>query len=234
MSRTTRSTTATTRTENRDEDERGTYEFNARDQLTKWTKASGKVTEYELNGDGAIPTPPAADPSSLDAIEPFVAECAERRASVGELGEVVSPLGCRREPDEDLAAVFRGLAPYRLARRRVPPAAAPGGLAATPRFRICECRARLGVGDVDARESRLPPVRHDPSSGGARKVAPGDRRGTGLSETEGFAGVRWGREHPTDSARNSCTVVENGQLQRCRRRDSNPRHADYDSAALTD
>jgi RHS repeat-associated protein len=51
---------------NRDRDERGTYDFNARDQLIKWTKSSGKVTEYQLNGDGAItqksvsPTPGAA------------------------------------------------------------------------------------------------------------------------------------------------------------------------------
>ena len=50
-------------------------------------------------------------------------------------------------------------------------------------------------------------------------------------------GLRWGSlgsDPRTDSARNACTAAENGQRSGCRRRDSNPRHADYDSAALTD
>ena len=38
---------------NRDADQRGSHEFNARDQLTKWTDEDGKITDYELGGDGA-------------------------------------------------------------------------------------------------------------------------------------------------------------------------------------
>ena len=137
------------------------------------------------------------------------------------------------EPDEHLAVLGR-LAPRPACAPRNPSAGrartACSGIARPDPRRP----ARLGMGDVDARESRLPPVRHDPSSGEPRKVAPGDMRGTGLSGTEGFAGVCWGRRPDHDSARNACTGAENGQQQRCRRRDSNPRHADYDSAALTD
>ena len=68
----------------------------------------------------------------------------------------------------------------------------------------------------------------------AENWPPGGHRGTQMSETEGFAGVRGGRRPDNDSARKACKTAENGQQQRCRRRDSNPRHADYDSAALTD
>jgi hypothetical protein len=138
-----------------------------------------------------------ADPASLDTVEPFVAERAEGRTSIRELGQVVGGLGSGGEPDQHLAAVLARLAPDWLARCRVPAPASPRRLAAAWRVRVREGRAGRGVGDVDARESRLPPVRHGPFSGGARKVAPGDRRGTGLSGTEGFAGVRWGRSPTT-------------------------------------
>jgi len=37
-----------------------------------------------------------------------------------------------------------------------------------------------------------------------------------------------------NSTRTACKRTENSTAQSCRRRDSNPRHADYDSAALTD
>jgi RHS repeat-associated protein len=39
---------------NRTQDERGTYEYNARDQLTKWTRNAGTTVTYDLNGSGAI------------------------------------------------------------------------------------------------------------------------------------------------------------------------------------
>ncbi len=45
---------------NREEDERGNYEYNARDQLTKWTRdageeaPSGSTVDYTVNGTGAV------------------------------------------------------------------------------------------------------------------------------------------------------------------------------------
>jgi hypothetical protein len=60
------------------------------------------------------------------------------------------------------------------------------------------------------------------------------RRWTVLSANQRFLSVRSGRQ-PTDRIRE---IPSNHgkipQIIRCRRRDSNPRHADYDSAALTD
>jgi RHS repeat-associated protein len=41
---------------NRIQDERGTYLFNAREQVTRWTRPSGVVTDYGLNGSGSIVT----------------------------------------------------------------------------------------------------------------------------------------------------------------------------------
>jgi len=52
---------------NRDRDERGTYLFNVRDQLTKWTKPGGQVTDYTLNGDGQI-TKKVIDPPDGPAV----------------------------------------------------------------------------------------------------------------------------------------------------------------------
>src|ERR687895_779190 len=63
--------------------------------------------------------PAAADAAALSAVEPFVAERAERRATRGEFGQVVRALGYRAEPDEHLAAVLHRLAPGRLASDRV-------------------------------------------------------------------------------------------------------------------
>jgi RHS repeat-associated protein len=39
---------------NRILDERGTHEFNSRDQLVRWTKAGGGQVDYVLNGSGAV------------------------------------------------------------------------------------------------------------------------------------------------------------------------------------
>ncbi len=41
---------------NRITDERGSYLFNAREQVTRWTRPSGVVTDYGLNGSGAVLT----------------------------------------------------------------------------------------------------------------------------------------------------------------------------------
>jgi RHS repeat-associated protein len=53
---------------NRSKDERGTYVFNARDQLVKWTKGNGQVTEYVLNGDGAMTRKTIDPPSGSDVV----------------------------------------------------------------------------------------------------------------------------------------------------------------------
>jgi hypothetical protein len=69
----------------------------------------------------------------------------------------------------------------------------------------------------------LPPLKSDaPPETRMTKKLTGDMRGTGLSGTEGFAGVRWGRTGQHDSVRKPCIGVENGQQRGCRRRDSNP------------
>jgi hypothetical protein len=39
---------------NRILDERGTHEFNSRDQLVRWTKVGGGQVDYVLNGSGAV------------------------------------------------------------------------------------------------------------------------------------------------------------------------------------
>jgi RHS repeat-associated protein len=39
---------------NRIQDERGSYTFNAREQVTRWTSPTNVITDYELNGSGTI------------------------------------------------------------------------------------------------------------------------------------------------------------------------------------
>jgi len=39
---------------NRTEDERGSYDYNARDQLTRWTRNNGSSVNYTLDGSGAV------------------------------------------------------------------------------------------------------------------------------------------------------------------------------------
>jgi hypothetical protein len=59
-------------------------------------------------------------------------------------------------------------------------------------------------------------------------------RWTVLSANERFLAVRSGRQ-PNHQIRSIPSKQGKSlQISRCRRRDSNPRHADYDSAALTD
>jgi hypothetical protein len=91
------------------------------------------------------------------------------------------------------------------------------------------------VGDVDARPSGLAPVRHNsPSRRGERVPRPGagDRRGTDLPAPRGFVGVRWGSDARTTNAIETAETQDFARWRGCRRRDSNPRHAAYDSAAL--
>jgi RHS repeat-associated protein len=56
---------------NRNKDERGTYVFNARDQLTQWAKPNGQVTDYELNGDGAITRKAVDPPTGPDVVTTY-------------------------------------------------------------------------------------------------------------------------------------------------------------------
>jgi hypothetical protein len=51
---------------------------------------------------------------------------------------------------------------------------------------------------------------------------------------EASVGVRWGRNASRQIRVYRLCGADFGSGPRCRRRDSNPRHADYDSAALTD
>ena len=102
-----------------------------------------------------------ADPASLDAVEPLVAERAEGRTALGELGQVVGALGsgsrARRAPRRGPCVVLLQIG---LPRDRIAAPASPGRLAAAARVRI---RDRLGttrVRDVDAGSSGAPPVRH--------------------------------------------------------------------------
>ena len=48
---------------NRNRDERGTHTFNARNQLTSWTKSGRGTVRYEVNGTGAVTPRPTAGSS---------------------------------------------------------------------------------------------------------------------------------------------------------------------------
>jgi hypothetical protein len=148
---------------------------------------------------------------------------------------VFGTLAAGSEPGQDLAPVFhdRPLPLGRSGGRRVAPTSSPRWPAAAASVGVRERRALSRVRDVHAGGSGPAPVRHKRPSDDPRNLAPGGtHRGTQMSGTEGFAGVRRGRTAQRKRARNPCTTQETSQQRGCRRRDSNPRHADYDSAAL--
>src|SRR3954467_250412 len=172
----------------------------------------------------------------LDAFDPVVAELLERWAARRDLRQVL-PAGIgRSQPRQHLSAVLddRSL-PLRLAGQRMAPSPAPRRRAATACSRVIEGRAALRVRDVDAGGSGLAPVGHARLSEKPLEPAPiGGHQGTQPARNRGLLGSVGAGPSAEGSSRSACKVEETGENCGCRRRDSNPRHADYDSAALTD
>jgi integrase len=95
------------------------------------------------------------------------------------------------------------------------------GTIAVQAFPLTDVKAFMGHADI---QTTMVNIQHVPQHDAAdRLTALLDQRNPGA---RGCAGARRGR--PRD-ARNPCYTGASP----CRRRDSNPRHADYDSAALT-
>ena len=178
----------------------------------------------------------AADPSDRNASDPLVADALEGAAARGQLSHACLALASRAKPGEGLVSVLDdGLLPLRLPREGIAPSTAPRRDTSAPAVIAVLSGAAQPVSDVDPRRLRLAPIRHDASSGLPRKLVPrGTHGGTQMSAVGAFVGVRWGRNASEQIRAYWLCRAEFGSEPGCRRRDSNPRHADYDSAALTD
>ena len=113
------------------------------------------------------------------------------------------------------------------------PSTSPGGVAAAPGVVRLPCRAAQSLRALYAGRLGLSPVRHGGHRSASWKLASGDRGGTHPSAPRG---VRRGAVGVADrlTAVPRVLALQRGfrRRPRCRRRDSNPRHADYDSQAV--
>jgi len=123
------------------------------------------------------------------------------------------------------------LVPWSLATHRMAAAPAPRRRTPATPLVVRERRAPLQMSDVLAGRPGLAPVRHDRARAARRKFATrGTHGGTQMSAAGAFVGVRWGLGPRGRIHANLAPQRGLRRVARCRRRDSNPRHADYDSA----
>jgi hypothetical protein len=186
------------------------------------------------------------DPAVPHTIDPLVAERPEGRSLFGALAYRRLRLVACTQPCQDLVAVLSDDAPFGLPGRGTPSLAAVRRLApASPP--IERGRAAIAVPDEDPGRLRLAELRRAClRSAGARHDRLGRRassilRWTHVDTNVRSRAVRSGSLRPVHRLLRGVKVAlpsrnpaEAGLRDQCRRRDSNPRHADYDSAALTD
>jgi hypothetical protein len=172
---------------------------------------SGVVAERR-RAVGLAASLPTADSSGLHAVEPFIADALERAGRLRLFARVTGSSLPDAKPGEHLTAVLRHrLLPLGFTGHRVAAPTTPRGLAPTAGVVIVEGWASHLMGDVHASVLVLRQLAMALVVRAPRKLAPGDTRGdTAVSPYSADLAVKSG----------------------CRRRDSNPRHADYDSAAL--